>query len=224
MASPRCSPGSASRAWLYHRFGGQLETVFAETDRLDPNWRLDDLEANRPAIPDAENGGPRVKPPSCAKFPASFLPFQAQEAVGKFTSEHQLNAVQIEALDVLLQAAGPDQLAEARGLVAFPRGPHAVAYSADWFGTMLPHVQNHREVLNLLRYDVLARSQIGDAGGAIEDAHAALNVGSSLGDEPILISQVVCVACQTLAVYVVEPVLAQGEPSLERLAALQRAP
>jgi hypothetical protein len=213
--------GAALTGWLAYRFGGQLETVFAETERLDPYWRLDDLEEHRPTVPDAGNGGLKVSALR-VQFPALFLPFQPQEAIGEFTSEHQLNVVQIEALDVLLQAAGPDRLAEARALIAFPRGRHAVTYSPDWFGTMLPHLQNHREVLSLLRYDALARSQVGDAGGAIEDAHAALNVGSSIGDEPILVSQVIRVACQTLAVYVIERALAQGEPPPERLAVLQR--
>src|SRR4051812_26985681 len=52
--------GTALGTWLYHRFGSQLETVFAETDRLDPYWRVEDLEAHRPAVADAENGGLRV--------------------------------------------------------------------------------------------------------------------------------------------------------------------
>src|SRR5438552_11015997 len=87
--------GAGLSVWLYHRFGGQLETVFAETDRLDPYWRVDDLEAHRPAVPDAENGGLKVSALR-VKFPALFLPVHVQEAVGEFTSEHQLNAVQIE--------------------------------------------------------------------------------------------------------------------------------
>src|SRR6266478_1768463 len=73
--------GAALSTWLYHRFGGQLETVFAETDRLDPHWRVDDLEAHRPAVADAENGALRVSALR-AKFPALFLPVQAHEAVG----------------------------------------------------------------------------------------------------------------------------------------------
>src|SRR5438045_471695 len=88
--------GAALAGWLYHRFGGQLETVYAETDRLDPYWRVEDLEDHRPAVPDAENGALKVNALR-AKFPALFLPVQAYEAVGEFTSEHQLNTVQIEA-------------------------------------------------------------------------------------------------------------------------------
>ena len=38
--------------WVYD---SQLEHALAEADRLDPGWRLDELEAKRPTIPDNEN-------------------------------------------------------------------------------------------------------------------------------------------------------------------------
>src|SRR5205814_183297 len=41
-------------------------------------------------------------------------------------------------------------------------------------------------------------------------------------DEPILVSQLVRIACQSFAVEMVERALAQGEPPPDRLAALQR--
>src|SRR5205823_12653707 len=70
--------------------------------------------------------------------------------------------------------------------------------------------------------DVLARAQTGDADGAVRSAHAALNGGASLGDEPMLITQLVRIACQTVAIDLLERSLAQGEPSEEVLAAFQR--
>src|SRR5947209_11490887 len=206
--------GAALTGWLAYRFGGQLETVFAETDRLDPHWRLDDLEAHRPAVPDAENGALKVSALR-ATSPARFLP-------GELPAERQLNAVQIEALDATLQTAGPARLAGMRALADFPHGRTAIPYAPDWFSTLLPHVQGHREVGLILRHDALARSQTGDADGAALDALAALNAGSSIGDEPLVVSQFVRIACQTNAVDDLERVLAQGEPSPDRLAVLQR--
>src|SRR5262249_724953 len=32
----------------------------AETTALDPRWRLDEIEADRPQVPDAENSGPKI--------------------------------------------------------------------------------------------------------------------------------------------------------------------
>ena len=36
----------------------RLAAAVAEADRDDPNWRLDDLLANREPVPDAENSAP----------------------------------------------------------------------------------------------------------------------------------------------------------------------
>src|SRR5207302_5581190 len=44
-------------AWLYMYSASdrRLAQVAAETDRLDPHWRLDDIQAERATIPDEEN-------------------------------------------------------------------------------------------------------------------------------------------------------------------------
>jgi hypothetical protein len=42
--------------WAYLRHTTFLRSAFAEADRLDPGWRLDDLEVARANFPDAENG------------------------------------------------------------------------------------------------------------------------------------------------------------------------
>src|SRR6267378_4265851 len=39
---------------FYHE--ADLEQAVAEADRLDPGWRLEEMEAARAAVPDAENG------------------------------------------------------------------------------------------------------------------------------------------------------------------------
>src|SRR5437870_3415269 len=49
-------------AWLYMYSASdrRLAQVAAETDRLDPHWRLDDIQAERATIPDEENGARTV--------------------------------------------------------------------------------------------------------------------------------------------------------------------
>jgi hypothetical protein len=102
-----------------------------------------------------------------------------------------------------------------------PRGRHPITYSPDWISTLLPTIQTTREAATVLRYDVYDKAQAGDADGAGRSCHAAVNAGSSIGDEPNLISQLVRIACQAVAVNLLERVLAQGEPSDAVLAALQ---
>src|SRR4051812_45747097 len=42
-------------AWLFIIGPSDLHRAIAETDALDPGWRLADLEAARAPVPDAEN-------------------------------------------------------------------------------------------------------------------------------------------------------------------------
>jgi hypothetical protein len=37
-----------------------LDRVLAEMDRLDPGWRMEDIEAKRRAVPDAENSALQI--------------------------------------------------------------------------------------------------------------------------------------------------------------------
>src|SRR5271157_1878997 len=43
--------------WIYYYFLSDhgLSKVVAETDRIDPGWRLEELEAARARVPDVEN-------------------------------------------------------------------------------------------------------------------------------------------------------------------------
>jgi hypothetical protein len=57
---------------------------------------------------------------------------------------------------------------------------------------------------------------------AIHSCRAALNSGRTLGDEPLIISQLVRIACVAVACQAVERTLAQGEPDPKDLEELQR--
>src|SRR5438128_3805730 len=46
--------------YLYWSSGRETETALAETDRLDPGWRLDDLEAAREILKPEENSALHV--------------------------------------------------------------------------------------------------------------------------------------------------------------------
>src|SRR5262249_55851468 len=113
-------------------------------------------------------------------------------------------------------------VAQARQLADLPEGRYPVTYSPDFIGTLIPHVQDAREVANLMTYDALMRAQDGDADGALASGRAVLNGGRSIGDEPFAISQLVRIACRTMAVAKLQRVLAQGEPSEAALLSVQQ--
>src|SRR5262249_12569637 len=78
-----------------------------------------------------------------------------------------------------------------------------------------------RVAARLVSYDAIAQAQKGDIDGALGACRAGLNVSRSIGDEPTLISQLVRIACRSIAVRKLERVLAQGEASAAVLAELQ---
>src|SRR5262249_20355115 len=89
-----------------------------------------------------------------------------------FTVEHA------EALRAALEQLQP-ALATARKLADLPRGRHAVAWSPDYIGTLMPHINDVRTVARLLVLDAAMRADSGDIDGALESARAALNAGRS---------------------------------------------
>jgi hypothetical protein len=215
----------------------QFREAVAEADRLDPHWRLEEVEADRADVPDGQNSAAwarAAKRRLPARWPAWEIPLYGtvppgaeekraalQESFNELAPQRQLSAEQITALRAELKKAAA-ALADARKLADLPEGRYPITYSPDWIGTLIPHAQDAREVAHLLECDADLRAQDGDADGALESCRAALNTGRSLGDEPILISQLVRIACRGIALGRVQRVLAQGEPSDDALLQMQR--
>jgi hypothetical protein len=205
--------------WVIRANSG-LQAAIDEADRLDPRWRLEEIEADRVTPPPGQNAADKIVAIQRLK-PAGWPNFKKDEVFNDLPPANQLNEQQIAGLKELLLEPVGLALAEARSLIDTPRGRHPVSITQDWIGTLLPTIQVTREAVNLLRYDVYAKAQAGDADGAIRSCHAAFHTGCSLGDEPFLIAQLVRIACQAVAIGLLERTLAQGEPSEEVLAALQ---
>ena len=67
-------------------------------------------------------------------------------------------------------------------------------------------------VRNLLHEEAVLLAQEGQADRALEATPGILVSGRAVGDEPLIISQLIRMACQAVAVQTLERVLAQGEP------------
>jgi hypothetical protein len=205
-------------AWMIRANVG-LQAAIDEADRLDPRWRLEEIEADRTTPPAGQNAADKIVAIQLlmpAKWPgAEMIPL-----FDDLLPERQLNAKQIAALTDRLGPVGP-ALAEARSLIDTPCGRHPIVYSPDWIGTLLPLLEGNRVANFLLRFDVFHRAQTGDADGAIQSCHAAFHAGCSIGDEPFISSQYTRITCQMNAIILLERTLAQGEPSDAVLAALQ---
>jgi hypothetical protein len=227
-------------AYVATRYLGtaHLENAFAEADRLDPGWRFDDIEAKRLPYPSADKNGIdqvlRVK----SAMPASQWPAwpfpqfdpkadhdyledvrQAMDeslSTGDRLAPTLLNAEQERVLR-LERARAAEAVELARAMPNYPYGRYAIKWAKDWVGTLLPHVQETRQVAYLMDYDARLRAQDNDLVGALHDVKAVLYASRAVGDEEILISQLVRMAVDLSAISTLERTLACGrapEPSL----------
>jgi hypothetical protein len=124
-------------------------------------------------LPIVGDGEPKIPPPG-TDWPA--LP-----AAEKLLAQYQ------SSLSLFHQAA--DAGGAARFPTAFNKG----------ISMLLPHAQNLRNASRLLRLEAHVRAHRGDAAGALKSIHAALAVGKSLENEPLMISQLVRMACDASA-------------------------
>lgn len=222
---------AGSYAYVRYRDGRELAAAIAETDALDPGWRLDDLDARRKDIPDEENaalvvmqikaGLPPVWPPRPAEEPGEVLNRPAlDQRLGDVPPEAQLSPEDAKELREELKKVEA-ALAKARALERLREGRFPLKWSKDFISTTVK-CQDAREVARLLQADATARAQDGDADGALESGRAILIAGRSIGDEPLLMSQLVRMAIASVAVASIERTLAQGQPSECALAKTQQ--
>jgi ABC-type transport system involved in multi-copper enzyme maturation permease subunit len=208
----------------------QWREAVAEADRLDPGWRLDELEARRRILPDEDNSlfvVPAIPDERGWQsvprwYPGKQWPTEEMERIlKKLAPERQLDETQLRVLRQGL-ADVPTALAQARRLVDYPNGRDPITYSKDGLMTLLPFAQRHRTITTLLSHDALLRCQEGNIDGALASCRAMINSGRGLGDEPTQMSMLVRLACRTAALGQLERALAQGRPSADALAAMQQ--
>ena len=109
-------------AWMIRANVG-LQAAVDEADRLDPRWRLEEIEADRAMPPPGQNAAEKI----AAMGPRAMAFRWPNETIGRFSvlvdesPQRQLNAEQKAAVKDSL-AIGKTVLAEARSLIDTPRG------------------------------------------------------------------------------------------------------
>jgi hypothetical protein len=209
--------------YAYFRYAAErrLREAIAAVDAADPGWRLEDLEASRADIPDADNAA-LVVLVARTRLPQGPPKYDLlEEALRNHKTETQLTDEQVQLLRQTLAPLQP-ALTEAHKLAGFSTGRFAIRYAPDGYATLIPHVDALASLRYPLRYEVLLRAQERDIPGALRSCRALVVLGRALGDEPIAVSQFIRANCIEDALRALERTLAQGEGGEADLASLQR--
>jgi hypothetical protein len=217
----------------------ELRDAIAEADRLDPGWRLEELEAKRAVIPAAENLADNVLaikamlpqpwlPESMTKVPPPNPvrsneppPVSLEEAIYDLPPEMQMSPEQTRELRAALEKV-KEPLAKARALPSYRAGRYQVTWSLDFVSTRIT-CQDAEWVTKLLCHDARLRAQNADIEGAFISVQGILSIVRSIGDEPYAISQIIRMRQSRAATEALEGILAQGQASPNSLANVQRA-
>lgn len=209
-----------------------LPAVVAEIDRVDPGWRLEDIESSRTQIPESENGALRVsefrrivneltgRPASEGEWtaPASY---EDLEALRETAPDTALPQDKVLIFRERLQTMAP-ALAVAKTLADYPQGRFITVHSRDAFSTLLPEHQAGRKLVDMLYVDALLQIQDRNHAEAVRDCVAILHMANSYDEEHSIVTQLIRSAIVHSAIRVLERMLAQGLCSDAELLAFQR--
>jgi hypothetical protein len=196
---------------VYRRLADKrlLQETVADLDVKSPRWRLEDIEADRVAIPDAENSATVIRAAHARIRPLAPPPTDDSIDLLHLDPAAALTDEQLRAVIDLVESA-ESAIAPALRLEQFPRGRHPITHSADGIGTRLPHIGDiddvHKRVLLPL---LLMHLHEGDTAAAVRDWVCIAHLGRSLGDEPYGVSQATRAARAGQAVRDLERLLGQ---------------
>jgi hypothetical protein len=201
--------------YFLRSLSSELDDAIAKLDRLDPAWRMEDIEASRKAVPAAKNSALHIM--AITKLPSGMtvsLPFD------KLPPQAQLTEQQADLLAKRLEVL-KTAVAMARELKDMPDGRHPF----EPYDPAVPRFRRLgvRDLCLLLKWDAALRAHAADAGGALESCLALQHAARSFGDQPELMAQLVRSAGNVIGVAAIERTLAQNdftaasEPALKRL-------
>lgn len=198
----------------------RLKVAIARLDAEEPGWRFEDLEAARRA-PTAERNLALVV------LAAERLPAERDEwrrSAEWFSLEPVNYLPKPNELKAFREHAPPTAPAHAHSLTLrdYPSEYYLLAFPENPLAFIMPRMDQLGRVAAVLEYDAVPAAVDSDPNRAIRPAHAILNAGRSIGDEPLSISQLARAGCDRQAVRALEQTVALGEVSAKSLEQLQR--
>jgi hypothetical protein len=230
--------------YYHHRVAADLAAYLAELDQQEPGWRLRDLEAARATIRDGENSAPFVRDAAAeitkvrearkardearwrddvglTDFAESPDPLALAGLYQSTPPPYQLNAADVAALRKELGELSL-ALEKTQKLADLPNGRYPITYDRFIITTDVDHAHQTRGVVSLSIMAALVQLQDSELKPAARSCRAALNAARSIGDEPMLVSQLARRSGAQTCCSAVERLLNQGELGSDDLAALQK--
>jgi hypothetical protein len=220
----------------------ELQEALALADKQDPGWRLAQLEEKRATVPDAENSAlvileaRKLLPHGWPAWLEKDETLISDEILWNLEPPVQLDAGLTKALLEELRKA-EKALITLRKVRTRPQGRCPIENEEELRRIPMPigHpyfprlvqlrytlIPNHRELADLLVYDILVRVQEKDLNGALDSCHALLKCGRAIGDEPSLFLMIIRDDLHGLVTSKLERILAQGEAGEVSLSSIQQ--
>jgi len=215
-----------------HWANQELEQAVAETERLDPGWRWDELQAARVKLPAGQNSADQLlnarkllgsswpPVPPAAAGPDAPEPQTLDQVLAKVPANILLDEDFAAELGQELDRIAP-AVVVARRLSELPQGRHPIVLAPDFVSTRMDSIQDARTIATLLRLDAARLSQEGSLDRALDSCRAAINVGRSMNDEQFLIALLCRCACLGQSLTALERTLANGEAGADSTRATQ---
>ncbi len=204
--------------WVYER---ELAEALAETERLDPRWRFQDILADRKPIADEENPAVVLAKVDALLTQGRFSGETKLHRLEDLPSVNQLSSHQTAVLREALTKHA-EAVETARTLMDFQCDARfALTIYMDSATVFVGPVQQCRGVMALLLHDATLRAEERDLAGALQSCQALLVAARAAGDEPYLIAALVRCNGEGFLVNALERTLAQGEPPGDTLKEMQ---
>ncbi|AMV26485.1 hypothetical protein VT84_18950 [Gemmata sp. SH-PL17] len=205
--------------WQAGRLGQrQLNATTNRLDAEDPGWRLDAILAERAKndVKGDDNAAAFVTE-CAAEIPHEFREWQRSEDANRWRVHNTSN--HLPPPDAITSAETIEQITSVvrtKALILRNKrgGTFPLTIGTDPIATLLPHLDHARQVASLLQYDGhLAAIHKKNPSRGISSARATLSIARAVGDEPVLISQLVRIAIAKVASQTGMQVLAWSEPT-----------
>jgi hypothetical protein len=192
-----------------------LQEAIAETDRLDPGWRLEDIEKRRATLPPEQNAALPIK----AAAALVVVVWSPKDIDPKYP-ERQVDPKRAAALRELLKPMLPAAVL-ARKALRLKTGYYPV--QLDLNGPYDNHDMHVRNLGHFLAHVALLENEDGNHEDGWQRSLNILAAALSYGEDPTIFSLTVRASLRTLTAQSLERCLAQGKVSDPLLAQAQQS-